>query len=342
VSATEEGEPPRKVGRRHKPLPAGDNPLVILARELVALKIACGDPTYKTLAESTHVNKTALTEAGRGARLHAWPIIDGYVRGCWEYYERRQRKPLEGAGDFSRWKQFYRDAGGALPGEGPAGTSGDRPLTSPKADSSAGQTGDLVLSLPARRRRALQARGLLTRRHLMLGAVCVALLITGAAAWLPRSGAGRPSPASPSAVPSAGTDQGMGMVVPVPGQSCDSMALYGFRSPATTMFNTIRTVDIVSLENIAASVMQGTSRGIMYDWVEAHPTGSRAGIQLRWAMESKQWHYCTATVEAGSISALPDLVATIAVPTTIQGHHVIYQACVWHKHPFTEQCSGLL
>ena len=137
--------------------------------------------------------------------------------------------------------------------------------------------------------------------------------------------------------PNAVSELGSNSVVTAPTARCGSAAADGFRSPAT--FSNARTVYTVSLESVSASVMAGTYNGTSYDWIEAHPTGSRAGIQLRWAYARNEWHYCTATLKAGDVSALPQLIATVAVPTTMRGQQVIYQACIWHQNPYTEQCS---
>jgi hypothetical protein len=115
----------------------------------------------------------------------------------------------------------------------------------------------------------------------------------------------------------------------------------GFRSPATTAFSNATQVISVSLDGISAAVIQGTYKGIAYDWLESHPNGTRTGIQLRWASIQGHWHYCTATDEGGPVAALPDQVTTIAVPATLHSGQVTFQSCIWHQHPYAAQCSNL-
>jgi hypothetical protein len=137
-----------------------------------------------------------------------------------------------------------------------------------------------------------------------------------------------------------GQDGSIAVAAPAP--ACGHQAPDGLRSPASTAFRQIKTVATVSLEGMSVNVMQGAYEGTAYDWAQSHPAGSRAGIQLRWSNAPQKWYYCTATVESGDVSSLPDEFATIAVPEIVSGRHVTYQACIWHQHPFTEQCSGLL
>jgi hypothetical protein len=115
----ETGKFRRKAGRREKPLPDDGNPRTILAARLRELKSACGSPTYDELARLSGVYKTGLLEAASATRLPRWYVIKGYVEGCWKYYESRFSKPFAVAGDLLRWQQFYRDAGGTMPGECP-------------------------------------------------------------------------------------------------------------------------------------------------------------------------------------------------------------------------------
>jgi hypothetical protein len=339
----ESGKYSRKVGRRHNP-PSGDDPLAALARELVALKISCGDPSYKALAESSGVYTTALVEAGRGVKLHAWYVIHGYVRGCWAYHERIRQNPLEGSGDWSHWQQLYRDAGGVLPDECPPQiTSEEQAAPSPVAVTPAAARP--AAAAPRRLAHVLRVPrigGGTRPRRLAAGVTaCVALVIGVTVTLLLLSG-GKPRPAaSTSSLPVAPMDQGGSIAVAAPALACGNWTLDGFRSPASTAFRGIKTVSTVSLEGVSVSVMQGMYNGISYDWAESHPTGSRAGIQLRWSNAPQKWYYCTATVQTGDVSALPGEFTTIAVPETVSGRDVSYQACIWHQHPFTEQCSGL-
>ena len=115
MPSTETGKFRQKAGRRENPLPDDGNPRTILAARLRELKSACGSPTYDELAALSRVYKTGLLDAARVTRLPPWYVIEGYVEGCWKYYEGRFGTPFEGAGDLSRWQQLYRDVGGAIP-----------------------------------------------------------------------------------------------------------------------------------------------------------------------------------------------------------------------------------
>lgn len=338
---SESGKYTRKAGRRHNP-PSGDDPLAVLARELVALKMACGDPSYKALAKSSGVYTTALVEAGRGAKLHTWPVIQGYVQGCWAYHERTRQIPIEGSGDWSRWRHLYQDAGGVLPGEYEQQSTGEELGAPSSAAVSAAARTAAVPSRRARVRRVNWGDRRFPPRRLVVCTACAALAIGGAVTGLLLSGGTPRSVAGTSASPESPMGQSGSIAVATPAPACGRWALDGFRSPASTTFRDINTVATVSLEEVSVSVMQGTYNGTTYDWAESHPTGSRAGIQLRWSNAPQSWYYCTSTVESGDVSALPDEIATIAVPQTVRGGHVTYQACIWHQDPFTEQCSSLL
>jgi hypothetical protein len=125
MPSTETGKFRRKAGRRENPLPDDGNPRTILAARLRELKSACGSPTYDELAGLSRVYKTGLLDAARVTRLPPWYVIEGYVEGCWKYYEGRFSTPFEGAGDLSRWQQLYRDVGGAIPGDYPLQVTGE-------------------------------------------------------------------------------------------------------------------------------------------------------------------------------------------------------------------------
>jgi len=126
MPSTETGKFRQKAGRREKPLPDDGNPRTILAARLRELKSACGSPTYDELARLGHVYKTGLLDAARVTRLPPWYVIEGYVEGCWKYYESRSGTPFADAGDLSRWQQLYRDADGAMPGDCPPQETGER------------------------------------------------------------------------------------------------------------------------------------------------------------------------------------------------------------------------
>jgi hypothetical protein len=339
MPANETGNSPRKVGRRHKPHPSSNDPLDVLAGELVALKMACGDPSYATLAGSTGIYKTALVEAGSSVKLHQWPVIEAYVRGCWAFYERTCQEPFDGGGDLSRWQQLYRNAGGTLPGENPDGADEPKPgAPVPATVNSAAARTAAVRSRLLRLRGQLATHGRIGSVPLAIGiAACAALLLAGGLIGLLSIG----GPPHPAVTPDPPHAQGS-ITVAAPAPACGRSAADGFRSPASTPFRDVKPVYTVSLEGPSVNMMQGTYNGTAYDWAESNPSGSRAGIQLRWANMPQEWHYCTATVEAGDASGIPGQVATIAVPATVSGRKVTYQVCIWHKDPFTEQCSNLL
>lgn len=164
--------------------------------------------------------------------------------------------------------------------------------------------------------------------------VGVALLIAGLASGLLLN-IGRPSAGATS-------EQDTRISVAAPSAGCGLPVQDGFRSPATTGFKDINTIYTVSLDGRSASVMQGIYEGLAYDWLQSDPTGDRAGMQLRWFNTANRWHYCTATIPAGVVSLLPAQVVTAAVPVTIHGRQVTFQACIWHQLPFTSQCSTYL
>ena len=126
-----------------------------------------------------------------------------------------------------------------------------------------------------------------------------------------------------------------------PTSACGFPAQDDFRSPAATDFGRTASVVSVHLDGVSAAVIEGTYQGTAYAWLESRPDGHRAGIQLRWAATRGGWHYCTATDEGGPVADRPGLVATVAVPATLHGHQVTFQACIWHQHPYTARCSGL-
>jgi hypothetical protein len=126
MSSPETGKFGRKAGRREIPLPDDGKPRTVLAAQLRELKSACGGPTYDELAGLSRVYKTGLLDAARVTRLPPWYVIEGYVIGCWKYYEGKFSTPFAGAGNLSQWQQLYRNAGGTMPGECPPHETGER------------------------------------------------------------------------------------------------------------------------------------------------------------------------------------------------------------------------
>jgi hypothetical protein len=342
MSSDKAAESPRDPGRPQKRLDPDAGPVPLLAQALRDLRDASGNPTYRTLQRYAGVPHQRLADAARGEQLPPWPVVQGYLHGCQAYhqYKHKGQPTLDGASDLLRWRRLYRDAGGTLPEEGqfdgegvldttPAIPARSRPLRTPP------QQTQLFFE-------RTQPAGNHRHRTLLLkvaGAVGIVLL-SGAGIMLDVSLHSRPpSLATKFDAPAGHTTA---ISVPAPAPACGDAAEDGFRSPATTSFGSIKTSYTLTLDGLSADLMEATYDGISYQWVEAHPTGSRAGMQLRWAPAQGQWHYCTATLEAGNISALPDLVGTTAVPAIIHGRNVIYQACIWHQNPYTARCSPLV
>ena len=337
MSPDEAGKSSRQPGRPQKQLSPQDGPVAALAQALRDLREASGRPKYRSLAIYAGVQHQRLAEAARGERLPKWQVVEGYVNGCWAYYQHRHHddRPADGAADLARWRQLYRDAGGCLPEQTKCGETAELP-TGPAPDAAG----------PGRWRAALHRprlpgshRG---RRLALAGAAGtgVALLTTAAVMSGMTLSPGKPSPDT-AGTPRAGTRTARpaGIFVTPPAAACGSVAADGFRSPATTVFSTVTAVSRLSLDGLSVSTMEGTRDGTGYYWIEAHSTSRRAGMQLRWSSVRDQWHYCTATLDAGNISALPGLVTTVAVPATVHEKQVLYQSCVWHQHPYSARCT---
>jgi hypothetical protein len=332
------GTSSREPGRPQKSVDPADGPAAALAQALRALREACGNPDYRTLQEYAGIAHQRLAEAARGEQRPPWRAVEGYVRGCWAYQQKRTNQPPpDGAADLARWQQLYRDAGGNLPGESQRTSTGGGPVLTPTPT-----TGKAASARPglARIRRMPSAVSGPNRKRLAVGAgiSALALLISGVTLATSILSARR-SPAAESTVTEAPARPTSGISVAALAPSCGHAASDGFRSPAATAFSSIKTVYTLELEGLAASVIQGTYNGISYDWLEAHPSGNKVGMQLRWSNARGKWYYCTVSPKAGNLSALPDLVASVAVPATINGRRVTYQACIWHQHPYTAQCS---
>jgi hypothetical protein len=353
MSSPQTGKFRRKAGRREKPLPDDGQPRTILAARLRELKRACGNPSYEKLAEFSGVYKTGLIEAASARRLPPLYVIDGYVKGCWAYYEDKFDSSFADADDLSRWHQLYRDAGGAPSGGGPRGTIGERDEQPEPQPPPPGATSEVPLAEGVaaaedaterppgltRRHRAQPSGGRGAHIHVVVSIAVTLLIVTAGALIYRHLKTGATPPAAGGTAVQG--NRGGSISVAAPRPACGQGTPDGFRSPATTSFANVKTLRTVSLEDLSASVQQGTYHGTTYVWLESNPTGNRAGIQLRWSNAPKKWYYCTATVEPGDVSALPGEFATIAIPATVSGHHVMYQACIWHQHPYTSQCSVL-
>ncbi len=126
MSPPQTGKSRQRAGRREKPLPDDGKPRTILAAQLRELKSACASPTYDELARISRVYKTGLIDAASVTKVPQWYVIEGYVEGCWKYYQSTFGAPFADAGDLSRWQKLYRDAGGAMPGDYPPQETGER------------------------------------------------------------------------------------------------------------------------------------------------------------------------------------------------------------------------
>jgi hypothetical protein len=297
--------PARRPGRPQNPVDPASSPRALLAQELRDLRKACGVPTLRVLETYAGTGHRRLGEAARDCDLPSWPIVESYIQGCWDYFEAQQHHPPSGAGNLELWKQRYRQAGGSLPEQPPE----DPPLE----------------NQPAR-----QASGRRPGRLLVAAAAAVALLVSGVLACVYAVGSGRSSGGHRDRISVAS-----------PTSACGSPAQDELRSPAATGFGRTASVVSVHLDGISAAVIEGTYQGTAYAWLESRPDGHRAGVQLRWAATRGGWHYCTATDEGGPVAGLPGLVATVAVPATLHGEQITFQACIWHQHPFTSRCSSL-
>jgi hypothetical protein len=192
----ETGKSRQRAGRKDKPLPDDGNPRTILAARLRELKSACGNPTYDELAGLSRVYKTGLLDAGRLTRLPPWYVIEGYVEGCWKYHEGKFSAPFSDAGDLSRWRQLYRDAGGAIPGDYPPEETGERdrhpePQLAPAAGemrAARGASGVLgaaeQVTWPAPARRAQMRTGRSRPRYMVAGITGAVMLMAAAVAGI--------------------------------------------------------------------------------------------------------------------------------------------------------------
>ena len=296
----------RGPGRPENPVDPASGPRALLAQELKDLRKACGAPTLRVLATYAGTDYRRLGEAARDCGLPSWAIVESYVRGCWDYFEAQKHSPPPGAGNMEPWKQRYREAGGSVP---------EQPPEEPPLEDQ-----------PARQDSGRRQPG----RLLATAAAAVVLLVSGVLVDVYVVGSDR----------SPGGHRDRVSVAPH-NSACGSPAQDELRSPAAIDFGRTASVVSVHLDGVSASVIEGMHQGIAYAWLESRPDGHRAGVQLRWAATRGGWHYCTATDEGGPVAGLPGLVSTVAVPATLHGEQVTFQACVWHQHPYTARCSGL-
>lgn len=139
------------------------------------------------------------------------------------------------------------------------------------------------------------------------------------------------------------TGPGTGISVAQPASECWNTSQAGFLSPAHIAFQSVSDVATLSIDDGSASIMRGIHDSHVYEWVQSHPRGLKAGMWLSWQVTPKLIHYCELTIPSGPASSLPDRVASVAVPAVIAGEKVTFAACLWHSEPFFEHnCSGNL
>jgi hypothetical protein len=137
------------------------------------------------------------------------------------------------------------------------------------------------------------------------------------------------------------TGPGTDISVAQPTSKCGNTSQAGFLSPAEVAFKSVFDVLTLSIDDDSASIMKGTHDGQVYEWIQSHPRGPRAGMWLSWKVTPKPINYCELTIPSGPASSLPERVASIAVPAVIAGKPVTFAACLWHGVPFFQQkCSG--
>lgn len=84
------------MGRREAPLSDADSPCGLFAADLRALRISCGEPTYRRMASNTYFSAATLTRAASGRSLPSLEVTLAYVRAC--------------DGDPETWRQRWEKA----------------------------------------------------------------------------------------------------------------------------------------------------------------------------------------------------------------------------------------
>jgi hypothetical protein len=168
-----------------------------------------------------------------------------------------------------------------------------------------------------------------------------ALAVVLAAGSIAAYGALRDSSSQALTSSELATGPGTDISVAQPASNCGNTSQAGFLSPAEIAFKSVFDVLTLSIDDGSASIMKGTHDGQVYEWIQSHPRGSRAGMWLSWQVTPKLIHYCELTIPSGPVSSLPERVASVAVPTVIAGEPVTFAACLWHSLPFFQKkCSG--
>jgi hypothetical protein len=149
--------------------------------------------------------------------------------------------------------------------------------------------------------------------------------------------------ASPSYV-NLDTGPGSGISVATSGKACGNTPQNGLRSPAATKFSAISLTNSQVLDGSEIRVYQGTYDGKSYDWLQADITGNSENARLYWYVPPhfKYRYWCNMPIPDRPIMPIPAQVATVAIPTIIDGKQITFQACIWHSAPFSEECSSIL
>lgn len=70
-------------GRREIPLEGpADNPILIFAAALRALRDSIGRPPYVRLAKDAHYSRNTLSKAASGKQRPTWNVAEAYVVAC--------------------------------------------------------------------------------------------------------------------------------------------------------------------------------------------------------------------------------------------------------------------
>lgn len=156
-------------------------------------------------------------------------------------------------------------------------------------------------------------------------AAALAAVVAAAYLWLPSS-----------AVPEYfQTGPGAGIYVPAStSKKCGGVTPGALISPATDLFSDVSEIRALSVGGRSAFLMQGDFGGTAYDWVVSDPDGNYGGMQLRWWARGGKISYCTVSITDAPPAALAQQgirqIASMAVPTVVNGKSLSFQACVWY------------
>lgn len=129
-------------------------------------------------------------------------------------------------------------------------------------------------------------------------------------------------------------------------------ALDGLISPREDAFTDVSLWRRLTLDGRSAFVMRGTYHGTISYWIVSDFNaygmpdleGTPGATQIRWWVSGGTRQYCTVSFLSAPPKELAregiQQVATMAVPDTINGKPVFFQACIWYKPQVTpdSQC----